>query len=350
MFVYKNMFISNEESLPNGADLGIINERYILNKKERLTKFPKGQLQYINTIDNIDYFKIVEREEKQEEKQYLQLLHKLVNLKSDLRPDRTGTYTKSIFGHQMRFSLKNNQIPIITTKYTNIHAVITELIWFLNGDTNTQFLKDNNVHIWDGNSTRQFLDNRGLNHLPEGDIGLGYGYQWRKFNGRVDQITNLINGLRTDPYGRRHILTAWNPDDLDKMALPPCHCFAQFYISDNENGTKKELSCHLYQRSVDVFLGLPFNIMSYSVLTYLIATYLGFECGEFIISTGDTHIYSNHIDSSNECLKREPLSKPFIFLNKKKIKSSDNLYNLSIDDITIKGYLYHPMIKADMAI
>ena len=341
MIIYKNMIFKND----GDANITFINSKGSLeNGDGRLSNetFPKGQLELLDRIGDNDYYKC-SSEVTSEEQQYLSLISKILSI-DNIRPDRTLTSVKSFFGHQMRFSLRDGKIPVITTKYTNIDAVIVELIWFLSGDTNIKFLTDNNVHIWDGNSTREFLDKRGLNHLEEGNIGLGYGYQWRRYNSEIDQIKKIIEDIKTDPYSRRHILTAWNPADLDKMALPPCHCFAQFYIDNNE------LSCHLYQRSVDVFLGLPFNILSYSILTNLIAIYTGYKCGELIISTGDTHIYSNHFSQAQECLNRIPLSKPFFIFNKDKILQSNYLLNLPLDSISIKGYLYHPMIKAPMAV
>lgn len=279
------------------------------------------------------------------EEQYLSLLKELSAINT-IRTDRTGTGTHSLFGRQLRFNIAGGRVPVLTTKYVNWRSVVVELIWFLSGSTNTNFLHQNDVHIWDGNSSREFLDSRGLDYLPEGNIGLGYGYQWRNFNGNyVDQITDLIKGIRNDPYGRRHILTAWNPAQLHKMALPPCHCFAQFYVSmDNQ------LSCHMYQRSVDVFLGLPFNILSYTILTYLIAIMTDLKPYELIISTGDTHIYSNHLEQVNIELSRKPYNQPILIIDEKKIKASENLKNISVDDINIIGYLYHPYIKADMAI
>ena len=335
--LYKNMMILSDE---NDADnITMINEK---GKGIRYNKVFPNKLILNNIIDNTYYFTIDKYNfENEDEKQYLNLLSLLLN-KNKIRKDRTNVGTLSIFGQQLKFDISNGYVPVLTTKYLNYNSVIVELLWFLNGDTNIKYLTDNNVHIWDGNSTREFLDKRKLFDVPEGNIGLGYGYQWR--NDKVDQIKDLIEGIKKDPYSRRHILSAWNVNDLDKMALPPCHCFAQFYIDD------EHISCHMYQRSVDVFLGLPFNILSYTILTYLIGIMTGYKPKELIISTGDTHIYQNHIEQVKEQLSRQPYNKPLIKINEENIKSSDYLKNLSISDIDIVGYLYHPYIKAEMAI
>lgn len=359
--IYRNMYIYKDN-----LELDISNLKYdiaILDKASNDFTLPKyegtnGELFYINTKYNnelnclVHYYNIINTSNLIEnEVIYLNLLTKIINKNTNdsdsfnIRKDRTNTGTLSIFGEQLKFNIENNKIPVLTTKWINWKSVIIELIWFLNGDTNTKFLTDNNVHIWDGNSTREFLDKRGLTHLEEGNIGEGYGFQWRNFNGEgIDQIKELIDGIISDPYGRRHILTAWNPARLNKMALPPCHCFAQFYITNDNH-----ISCHMYQRSVDVFLGLPFNIISYSILTYLIGIKTGYTPKKLIISTGDTHIYSNHINQIKEQLSRTPYSQPLLNINVNNIYKSDYLRNLDINDISINGYLYHPYIKAPMA-
>jgi thymidylate synthase len=280
-----------------------------------------------------------------DEIEYLNLMNKLLNI-STLRPDRTKTNTLSTFGERLTFDISNNKIPLLTSKYVNWKAVIIELIWFLNGDTNVKFLNDNNVKIWNDNSTREFLDKRGLYNVEEGNIGKSYGYQWRHAND-IDQIKNLIDSIKTDPYGRRHILMSYNVADLSEMALPPCHIFAQFYI-----GIDNTISCHMYQRSVDVFLGLPFNIASYAMLTYLIGIMTGYKPSKLIISTGDTHIYANHIEQCKTQLSRinNLYEFPTITIDTDAVLSTDYLKNLSIDMFKVNNYKYHSYIKAPMAI
>jgi len=350
--IYRNMYIYTDELDNNNInyDIAIIDK---ITKENDNNKYngSNGTLFYLtskyNTKTNclVHYYNILNNNLIDNEKVYLNLLKKILDSNLSVRKNRTNTGALSIFGEQLKFNIENNRIPILTTKWINWKSVIIELIWFLNGDTNTKFLTDNNVHIWDGNSTREFLDNRGLTHLEEGNIGEGYGFQWRNFNGEgIDQIKEIIDGIINDPYGRRHILTAWNPAALHKMALPPCHCFAQFYITNDNH-----ISCHMYQRSVDVFLGLPFNIISYSILTYLIGIKTGYKPKELIISTGDTHIYSNHVDQVLTQLSRKPYSQPTINIDVNKINASDYLKNLDINDFSLFGYLYHPYIKAPMA-
>lgn len=218
------------------------------------------------------------------------------------RSDRTGVGTVSIFGAQMRFDLRNDVFPLLTTKRVFWRAVLEELLWFIKGSTNAKELQDKNIHIWDGNSTRDFLDKNGFHDREEGDLGPIYGFQWRHFGAEyktchddytdqgIDQLSEVINCIRTNPNDRRIIMSAWNPVDIKKMALPPCHCFVQFYVADDE------LSCQLYQRSADMGLGVPFNIASYALLTYMIAHVTGLKPGDFIHTIGDAHVYLNHIE------------------------------------------------------
>jgi thymidylate synthase/dihydrofolate reductase len=269
------------------------------------------------------------------------------------RPDRTGTGTVGVFGRQLRFDISES-VPLLTTKLVPWKSVIKELLWFLRGDTDASILQKDGVRIWDGNTTREFLDSRGLSHLPEGDIGCGYGFQWRHFGeqyntckdkhtGGFDQIQNIIHQLKTDPYSRRIFMSAWNPKDMHMMALPPCHVSAQFYV-DHEN----KLSCHMYQRSVDCFLGLPFNIFSYCVLTHILATICGFVPHELIISTGDTHIYQDHIQQIKTQLARVPISSPKLVVNPR-IKDV-SLEDITIEDFDVVGYFHHEMIKGNMSV
>lgn len=247
------------------------------------------------------------------------------------KTDRTGTGTLSVFGYQMRFDLQQG-FPLVTTKKLHLRSIIYELLWFLKGDTNIQYLKDNGVSIWD-----EWAD-------AEGNLGPVYGYQWRSWPGRngarIDQITHVINSIRSKPDSRRHIVTAWNPADVDDMALPPCHALFQFYVADGK------LSCQLYQRSCDVFLGLPFNIASYALLTHMVAQQCDLEPGEFVWTGGDTHIYSNHLDQVNLQLTREPYPLPTLKIKRK----PSSIFDYEFADFEILNYQAHPSIKAPIAV
>jgi thymidylate synthase len=262
--------------------------------------------------------------------QYLTLLEH-VKQNGQKKEDRTGTGTMSVFGYQMRFNL-NEGFPLLTTKKVHLKSVIYELLWFLSGDTNIKFLKDNGVSIWD-----EWAD-------ENGNLGPVYGHQWRSWptsEGReIDQISNLINQIKKTPDSRRLIVSAWNVGEINKMKLPPCHCFFQFYVADGR------LSCQLYQRSADIFLGVPFNIASYALLTQMIAHVCGLECGEFIHTLGDAHIYTNHIDQVNEQLGRKPKKLPQIKIN----PSVKNIFNFKYEDFSLEGYDPYPLIKAPVAV
>lgn len=284
---------------------------------------------------------------------YLKLLDTIMKF-GEQRADRTGTGTVSLFGRQLRFNISDT-IPLLTTKCVPWKACINELLWFMKGQTDSNILKDQGVNIWNGNTTRDFLDKRGLQQYPEGDIGAGYGFQWRHFGAEYgtckdnydgkgfDQLQFVINELKTNPTSRRIYLSAWNPLHMDKMALPPCHISAQFFVS-NEN----ELSCHMYQRSVDSFLGLPFNIFSYSALTYILATICGMTPKELIISTGDTHLYIDHIAQVHEQIERMPISPPKLIVNKR-IKDIA-IEDICIDDFEVVGYFHHKQLKGKMSV
>ena len=263
-------------------------------------------------------------------KQYLDLLQEIMD-KGVVRSDRTGTGTKSIFGHQMRFNLQEG-FPLLTTKKVHLRSIIHELLWFISGDTNIAYLHDNKVTIWD-----EWAD-------ENGDLGPVYGKQWRSWqtpDGRViDQLSEVIETIKKNPESRRMIVCAWNPSDVDKMALPPCHCFFQFYVAGGK------LSCQLYQRSADTFLGVPFNIASYALLTMMIAQVCGLEPGEFIHTTGDTHIYLNHFDQVREQLSREPRPLPTMKLNPD-VKS---IFDFKYEDFELVGYDPWPAIKAPVAV
>ena len=263
-------------------------------------------------------------------KQYLDLLREIRD-NGVTKTDRTGVGTKSIFGHQMRFNLQDG-FPLLTTKKVFLKGIIYELLWFLKGDTNIKFLTDNNVHIWD-----EWAD-------ENGDLGYVYGKQWRSWettDGRViDQISQVVDLIKNHPDSRRILVTAWNPAEIDKMALPPCHCLFQFYVADGK------LSCQLYQRSADTFLGVPFNIASYALLTMMLAQVCGLEPGEFIHTTGDTHIYLNHLNQVNEQLSREPRPLPKMIINPD-VKS---IFDFKYEDFQLEGYDPYPAIKAPVAV
>src|SRR5690554_2475443 len=263
-------------------------------------------------------------------KQYLQLLQHVKD-NGIIKTDRTGTGTKSVFGYQMRFDLSEG-FPCVTTKKLHLKSIIHELLWFLKGDTNIKYLNDNGVRIWN-----EWAD-------ENGDLGHVYGYQWRSWqtaNGEsIDQITKLIHDLKNNPDSRRHIVSAWNVADIDNMALPPCHTFFQFYVADNK------LSCQLYQRSADLFLGVPFNIASYALLTLMIAQVCGYQASEFIHTFGDAHIYLNHFEQVDLQLSREPKELPQMKINLK-VK---NIFDFKFQDFELINYNPHPHIKGQVSV
>ena len=261
----------------------------------------------------------------------------------EVRDDRTGVGTIGVFGMQQRYDLSKG-FPAVTTKRLAFKACLGELLWFLEGSGDERRLAkithgdpEGKTTIWTPNALAPYW-------IPkakyQGDLGRVYGVQWRDFNG-TDQLMTLIEGIKKDPYGRRHIITAWNPAELDQMALPPCHCFAQFYVSrDNK------LSCQMYQRSCDMFLGVPFNIASYSLLTHIVAQVCGLGVGEFVHTLGDAHIYSDHVEQVKEQLSREPLPLPTLWIN----PDVQDILNFTMEDFRLDGYNYHPPIKANMAV
>lgn len=285
-----------------------------------------------------------------EEYQYLTLINDIIN-NGKMINGRNGN-ALTIFGSAMHFSLENNNIPILTTKKVAVKTCIKELLWFINGSTNNKILKDQGVHIWDGNGSRDFLDSRGLDNLEEDDLGPIYGHQWRFFNAEystcndnyqgkgVDQLQYIIDSLKDskERYSRRLVMTAWNPEQIDKMALPPCHVLAQFNVIDNK------LSCSLYQRSGDVGLGIPFNIASYSILTHILAKHCDLIASEFVYYLGNSHIYDDHINELKQQIIREPYEFPKInILNK-----FDNINKYTLEDIEIINYKSHSKIKMEM--
>ncbi len=263
-------------------------------------------------------------------KQYLELLDHVLD-KGVKKDDRTGTGTLSVFGYQMRFDLADG-FPMLTTKKLHLKSIIHELLWFLQGNTNTGYLNDNGVKIWN-----EWAD-------ENGNLGRIYGYQWRSWttpDGKhIDQISRVINSIKTNPNSRRHIVSAWNVGDLDKMALPPCHILFQFYVAEGK------LSCQLYQRSADIFLGVPFNIASYSLLLMMVAQATGLQPGEFVHTIGDGHIYLNHMEQVKLQLTREPRELPLMNLNPE-IK---NIFDFTYADFTLENYNPHPHIKGEISV
>ena len=263
-------------------------------------------------------------------KQYLDLLDHIVT-QGTQKGDRTGTGTISTFGYQMRFDLSEG-FPMLTTKKLHLRSIIHELLWFIAGDTNIKYLKDNGVRIWD-----EWADEKG-------DLGPVYGYQWRSWpapNGQtVDQLKDLVNQIKTNPNSRRHIITAWNPADITNMALPPCHCLFQFYVADGK------LSCQLYQRSADTFLGVPFNIASYALMTHMMAQVCDLEVGEFIHSFGDVHLYNNHLEQTQEQLSRTPRKLPKLKIN----PNVKDIFDFKFEDFEIVDYDPMPHIKAAVSV
>ncbi len=309
-----------------------------------------------------------ETEKKDKEKvlfsehQYLNLLRDILE-KGNRRSDRTNVGTLSLFGKQMVFDISEH-IPLLTTKKMAWKTLIRELLWFLSGSTNSRVLEDQGVHIWSGNTSRQFLDERRLNHYNEGDIGPLYPFSFRHYGATYkgcdksykgegyDQWTHLIQGLKKDPFSRRHLMTTYNPSVVDQCVLPPCHGIAiQFYVeplTDLPDSKKFGLKCHVYCRSSDVFLGLPFNIASYCVLTYIVATLCDMKPLELIMSLGDSHIYMNHVDQVKEQLTRQPYIPPTLKI-KESIKEKD-ISEVILSDFELIDYVHHAPIKADMAI
>lgn len=263
-------------------------------------------------------------------KQYLDLLQKVLE-EGEKKSDRTGTGTRSLFGYQMRFDLANS-FPLVTTKKIHLRSIVHELLWFLQGESNVKYLQDNKVSIWD-----EWAD-------ENGELGPVYGVQWRSWpdrsGGHIDQIKNLIQEIKTNPDSRRLIVSAWNVADIAHMALPPCHCFFQFYVNDGQ------LSCQLYQRSADIFLGVPFNIASYALLTGMIAQVCGLKAKSFVHTFGDVHLYDNHVEQATLQLSRKPLELPTLKLN----PAIDDIFKFTFEDVAIIDYQCHESIKAPVAI
>ena len=264
------------------------------------------------------------------EQQYLDLLAQVLESGAP-KTDRTGTGTRSVFGRQLRFGLQD-RFPLLTTKKLHLKSIILELLWFLRGDTNVKWLQERGVSIWD-----EWAD-------KSGELGPVYGYQWRHWRkpggGEVDQIANVVESIRKKPDSRRHLVSAWNPADVDRMALPPCHALFQFYVANGK------LSCQMYQRSADLFLGVPFNIASYALLTRMMAQVTGLQAEEFVLTLGDAHLYLNHVDQAREQLSRAPRPLPRMKLN----PQVNDLFAFRYEDFTLEGYEPHPAIKAPIAV
>lgn len=291
-------------------------------------------------------------------KQYLDMCRYILEHGED-RPDRTGTGTRSVFGYQTRYDLREG-FPLLTTKKMYLRPIAEELLWFIKGDTNIKYLVDRNVKIWNewpyedfkksedfnGETLEEFVEkikNDDDFAKKHGNLGPVYGAQWRNFNNEgTDQLMKLIDSLKNNPFSRRNIISAWNPSQVDEMALPPCHTLMQFYVSSD----KKYLSCQLYQRSADTFLGVPFNIASYALLTCMLAQVCGYEPKEFIHTIGDAHIYKNHFDVVKTQIEREPLPLPRLVLN----KDIDNLFDFKIEDIKLEGYQSHGPLKGKVSV
>lgn len=290
-----------------------------------------------------------------EEMQYLDICRDIIE-NGVQRGDRTGTGTLSKFGVQMRYSLRDDTLPLLTTKRTFWRGVAEELLWFVKGSTNANELAEKNIHIWDGNGSREFLDSRGLQHREQGDLGPVYGFQWRHFGAEykdmhadytgqgVDQLADCIDKIINNPEDRRIVMSAWNPADLELMALPPCHMFCQFYVDTAKN----EVSCQMYQRSADMGLGVPFNIASYALLTHMIAKVTGRKAGDFVHTIGDAHVYLNHVDALKEQLERKPRAFPKLKL--KDGKEYNDIDGFDFDDFEVVGYKPHKTIKMKMAV
>jgi len=286
-----------------------------------------------------------------EEQQYLNLVRDILS-NGNKRADRTGVGTLSKFGCQMKFDLRNNSFPLLTTKKVFWRGFVEELLWFISGSTNVNHLRDKGVHIWDANGSREYLDSIGSQHREPDDLGPVYGFQWRHFGAKyvdmyqdykdqgVDQLAEVIKTIRNNPDDRRIIMSAWNPADLKQMALPPCHMFVQFYVN------KGELSSQMYQRSCDMGLGVPFNIASYALLTRMIAHVCGLIPGDFIYCMGDTHIYTSHINPLNKQTQREP--RPFPLLKIK--RQTEDIESFRFDDFVIEGYNPHDSIEMEFAL
>jgi len=306
-----------------------------------------GSVNSIHANRAIDVSQSVEHEECQ----YLNLIDKIIK-HGFKKNDRTGVGTYSLFGEQMRFSLRNGVFPLLTTKRVFWRAVVEEMLWFIRGSTNAKELQEKNIHIWDHNTSRQFLDSYGFSDRVEGDLGPVYGFQWRHFGAKyvdmntdyagqgIDQLQQVISTLKSNPNDRRIIMCAWNPVDIPKMALPSCNCLVQFYVAEDE------LHCQLYQRSGDMCFGVPFNIASYALLTYMVAKVTGLKPGEFIYTSGDNHVYNNHVADLTEQLERKPRPFPTLHIN----REVQNIEDFRFEDFVLCNYIPYAEIDMEMVV
>uniref|UniRef100_A0AAV1TMT0 Bifunctional dihydrofolate reductase-thymidylate synthase n=1 Tax=Peronospora matthiolae TaxID=2874970 RepID=A0AAV1TMT0_9STRA len=340
--------------------LELLKQKFTMTNESEIKKENDVEFQFVEWarsdteegIEAVETLEMVDNTTSHEEMQYLDLIRKILS-QGVKRIDRTGTGTLSVFGGQMRFSLRNNAFPLLTTKRVFWRGVAEELLWFIKGDTSARTLQQKGVRIWDGNGSREYLDSRGLQSREVGDLGPVYGFQWRHFGAKytdmhadytgqgVDQLAEVIHKLRTNPSDRRIVLSAWNPADLDDMALPPCHMFCQFYVADGE------LSCQMYQRSADMGLGVPFNIASYALLTRLVAQVAGLKPGEFIHVIGDAHVYLNHVEPLQKQILRVPRPFPTLYINPEKTTSIDDF---TYDDLEVRNYHPYGAIKMEMSV
>ncbi|KAL3663915.1 hypothetical protein V7S43_010804 [Phytophthora oleae] len=335
-----------------------LEQNFTVTKKSEVKEENGVQFQFVEwerkhgDVSAVEFMTLTDNTTPHEEMQYVDLVRKILT-EGAKRGDRTGTGTLSVFGAQMRFSLRNDVFPLLTTKRVFWRGVAEELLWFISGDTSAHTLQQKQIHIWDGNGSREYLDSRGLQDREVGDLGPVYGFQWRHFGAKytsmhadytgqgVDQLAEVIHKLRTNPTDRRIVLSAWNPADLNEMALPPCHMFCQFYVADGE------LSCQMYQRSADMGLGVPFNIASYALLTRLVAQVAGLKPGEFVHVIGDAHVYLNHVEPLQKQLKRTPRAFPTLHINSKKTSSIDDF---KFEDFEVSNYNPHGTIKMAMSV
>ena len=316
-------------------DFEFINKYYTIYK----------EMKRINTVVWVEelYY-----ERKYDEEKYLFLMKRILD--SPIRSNRTGVNTHSLFAEQIRYSLDGMVLPLITSKKMSFNLIYSELLWFIRGDTNIDFLKQHNNHIWDGNTSREFLDSQSLSHFKEGELGAGYGWNWRNFGGElgesvksgIDQLKLVINSIKNEPFSRRHVITAWNPGQLSQVALPPCHLMMMFYVSG-----KYELSCHVIMRSNDMFLGHPFNIASYGLLTHMIAYLCGMKAKELVITMNDCHIYESHRAKVEEQLNRTCYGFPSINFKRDDIESIDDF---GMDDIEVVNYYCEKPLVAKMVV
>lgn len=326
---------------------------------------------FIPELDN-DKFKLISSKEdsendvnmkfnhyqyhNKEEQNYLDLMREIID-NGVPSGDRTGTGTNSLFGRMLKYDIRDGKLPLLTSKRTFIRGIIEEMLFFVSGNTDCTKLQEKGIHIWDGNTTREFLDNRGLNHLPVGDMGAGYGFQWKHFGAEYidcktdytgqgfDQIQNVINLIKNNPESRRILISGWNPVDLPNMALPPCHLSYQFYV----NVDKKELSCLLYQRSSDYFLANNYNAIGAIILTHMLAHICGLKTGEFTHFLGDVHVYSNHIEQCEKQMERSTMPFPKLVVNPSNREIND-ISGFKYEDFKVVNYYPHPTIKAEMAV